>query len=92
MASLSETNPELGTQWHPSKNGDVTSQDVIAGTSRKIWWLCDLGHEWQASGNARVVGSACPPCARNILTTGVNDLATVNPTLAEQWHPKKMAR
>ena len=28
---LSETHPELAAQWHPTKNGDVTPDEVIAG-------------------------------------------------------------
>lgn len=35
-------------------------------------------------------GSNCPYCAERLAIEGVIDLATVNPSLASQWHPTKM--
>ena len=29
----------------------------------------------------------CPVCAGRIVVKGVNDVATVHPEIAEQWHP-----
>ena len=36
---LATTHPELAKEWHPTKNGDLTPQDVIAGSDKKVWWL-----------------------------------------------------
>ena len=36
----------LLTQWHPVKNGPLMPWDVVAGNSRKVWWLCAKGHAW----------------------------------------------
>jgi len=33
-ASLQEANPELAKQWHPIKNGSLTSRDVTAAIRR----------------------------------------------------------
>ena len=60
---LATTNPDLAAEWHPTKNSDLTSRDVIAGTEKKAWWLCAQGHEWAASIKNRHGGSGCPGCA-----------------------------
>ncbi|MBO5368412.1 hypothetical protein J6A32_07280 [Methanocorpusculum sp.] len=86
---LATTNPELIREWHPIKNGTVTPYDVTKGSDKKIWWMCDKGHEWEASVSSRIRGRGCPYCANKRILKGSNDLATVNPTLAEEWHPTR---
>jgi hypothetical protein len=48
--SLAEVNPELAKQLHPTKNGDLTANDVSSGSDAKIWWKCNNGedHEWSS--------------------------------------------
>lgn len=60
---LATTNPKLAAQWHPSKNGDLVPENVPPGTHKKVWWICEKGHEWQAQINSRVSGTGCPVCA-----------------------------
>ena len=26
------------TEWHPTKNGNLTPQQVAAGSDKKVWW------------------------------------------------------
>jgi hypothetical protein len=62
---MAVTHPELAAEWHPAKNGDLTPFDVVAGTRRKLWWICSANpeHEWEATGDNRVrAGSGCPSC------------------------------
>ena len=86
---LSVVNPELASEWHPTKNGELTPEIITAGSGRKIWWLCKEGHEWQAAVVGRNSGSGCPYCSGNKVLKGYNDLAIVNPVLAAEWHPTK---
>ena len=86
---LATNNPELARQWHPTKNGDLTPSDVVPGTRRKVWWVCDKGHEWRAAVSARVNGSGCPVCTSKTIIPGENDLASQYPAVAAQWHPTK---
>ena len=86
--SLLKRNPELASEWHPSKNGNVTPKDRSCGSQEKIWWQCQEGHEWQASIVSRSRGSGCPYCAGRLPTEEYN-LATKNPQLADQWHFKR---
>ncbi len=88
---LSIISPELAAQWHPTKNGDLTPDRVIAGSARKVWWKCPKGsdHEWQAQVRSRVmVGTGCPCCSGKKLSV-TNNLASCYPELAAQWHPTK---
>jgi len=62
---------------------------VSAYSNKKVWWLCEKGHEWQAVINSRRNGVGCPFCAGKQAIEGINDLATINPNLALQWHTSK---
>ena len=86
---LATTHPELARQWHPTKNGGLTPRDVVAGTRRKSWWICEKKHEWYASIASRAAGTGCPVCAGKAVIPGENDLTSAYPELAEQWHPSK---
>jgi hypothetical protein len=42
---LSVTHPELAAEWHPTRNGELSAENVTAGSSKKVWWSCKFGHE-----------------------------------------------
>lgn len=88
---LATTHPALAAEWHPNKNGNLRPSEVVAGTNKKIWWLCKVNdtHEWSTSGGQRLRGRGCPFCSNQVLLKGFNDMATTHPTLAHQWHPTK---
>ena len=88
-APLSKQNPALAAQWHPTKNGTRTPDDVPDFSMTKAWWLCEQGHEWEATIFSRSRGTGCPYCTNRKLLVGYNDLATVNPEIAAEWHPTK---
>ena len=44
---LATTHPQLASEWHPGKNGDLTPQDVMFGQARKVWWFCPEGHSYR---------------------------------------------
>lgn len=46
---LATINPRLAKEWHPTKNHDLSPFDVTSGSGKKVWWLCPLGHEYQAT-------------------------------------------
>ncbi|MBR7152242.1 MAG: zinc-ribbon domain-containing protein [Candidatus Methanomethylophilaceae archaeon] len=82
---LATTHPEIAKQWHPTKNGSLTPLDVSYGTDKKVYWICEKGHEWSALIYSRVK-SGCPVCNRKKLLIGFNDLETEYPEIAEEWH------
>ncbi len=35
-------------------------------SNKKVWWKCDLGHEWRTAITHRTSrGQGCPECAKN---------------------------
>ena len=62
---LASKSTSLAAQWHPTMNGSLTPFNVSQGSSRKVWWLCEKGHEWEATVHARVSGNGCWSCSRS---------------------------
>ena len=86
---LASQDPEIAAQWHPTKNGDLTPEDVTRYSNKKVWWICDKGHEYLSSVSHRTKErSECPYCKGKKVLTGFNDLATREPELAKEWHPE----
>ncbi len=86
--NLAVYNPEVAKQWHPTKNGKLTPEQVTPLSSRKVWWICARGHEWQAQLQSRTKGSGCPYCS-GLYPSKTNNLNVHKPLLASQWHPFK---
>ena len=86
---LFTTHPELSAEWHPTKNGDLTPEHVSAWSNKKVWWICKRGHEWETLICIRSRGARCPFCAGHKTSPGENDLSTLKPDLAAEWHPTK---
>ena len=85
---LAKTHPHLAKEWHPTKNGNLTPNDVTAGSGRKAWWQCEKKHEWKAVINSRSQGIGCPYCSNKSVCAD-NCLATTHPYLVKEWHPTK---
>jgi len=86
--SLAIIKPELATEWHPKKNGDLSPENVSAYAAKRVWWQCEKGHDWQALVSNRSGGRGCPYCKGKIVCDD-NCLATNNKKLAAEWHPTK---
>ena len=82
--------PKLVKEWHLTKNGDLTPNDVTIGGKKKFWWKCPKGddHEWQSIVANRIKGSGCNVCNNKIIVKS-NCLETTHPNLAKEWHPSK---
>ena len=87
--SLAKNYPKLSKEWHPVKNGKLKPELVSCGSDKKVWWLCSKGHEWEAVISSRVSGVGCPFCSGNRVIKGENDLLTLYPLIAAEWHPTK---
>ncbi len=62
---LRTVNPTLAKDWNYEKNGELKPENFTANSSKKVWWKCDNGHEWQATIKNRNKGSSCPICRKN---------------------------
>ena len=85
---LQTINPTLASQWHPTRNGSLTPSDVTPNSGKKVWWICNQGHQWETSTAKRSTGRGCPYCSGKAVCED-NCLQTINPSLAEEWHPTK---
>jgi positive regulator of sigma E activity len=89
--SLAASHPQIAAQWHPTLNGELTPDRVVAGSSKKAWWKCPQGadHVWSTEIASRTsAGAGCPSCAGQKVST-TNSLAALFPEIAGQWHPTK---
>jgi len=88
---LAESHPCLTSQWHPSKNDDLTPYDITAGYSKKVWWKCSVAddHEWEALVSSRSRNDYGCPCCSGIKAVPSNCLAKLKPDLVNEWHPHK---
>lgn len=103
---LQEHNPTAASQWHPTKNGTITPQDVGVGSKYNAWWVCPEGHTHQAPvfqkaragepGSHRPYSNGCPTCHKIRRSLGwgpgKNCLAARKPEVAEDWHPDNKLR
>lgn len=81
--------PEIAREWHPTRNGEKTPDSVLCGSAKKVWWLCERGHEYEQSIINRVNGGNCPYCSHQKLLEGFNDFATEHPELLGEWDTEK---
>lgn len=87
---LEEHNPLLCKEWDYTKNNGLTPNMMTYGSKKKVWWLCHLGHSYDASIQHRNLrGQGCPYCSNRRLLSGYNDLQTVYPRVSKDWHPTK---
>lgn len=89
---LQALHPQIAQQWHPDKNGKDRPDQFPPGSHKSVWWRCEQGHEWKATVKSRTEGKGCPVCANKTVVPGENDLLTLAPLLARQWHPTKNGR
>ena len=82
---LQSNYPSIAANWHPTKNEGLSACDVTSHSHKKVWWICDLGHEWVSTIKDRVEGNGCPFCSGKRVLKGYNDLATIIPQLADEW-------
>ncbi|HVU61029.1 MAG TPA: zinc-ribbon domain-containing protein, partial [Mycobacteriales bacterium] len=86
--TLADWNPQLAAEWHPTRNGDLTPSDVRPKSSKKAWWQCSAGHEWETLISGRSNGLGCPYCSGKRAGYG-NSLADLDPLLSAEWHPTR---
>ncbi|MGH9011310.1 MAG: zinc-ribbon domain-containing protein [Acidimicrobiia bacterium] len=61
--NLAAVHPELAEQWHPTLNGELTPNQLLPQSNRRVWWRCPQGHAWRAMVSSRATGRGCPSCA-----------------------------
>jgi hypothetical protein len=87
---IATTHPQIAAQWHPTLNGELTPNDVREGSTDRVWWLCDRGHEWQTEVRCRCQrNNGCPCCNGRYVIKGETDLESQRPDLVKEWDFEK---
>src|SRR5450631_101763 len=89
--SLASLAPVAAREWHPTRNGGLTPDRVVAQSHRYAWWQCATceEHVWRARvANRWWLDAGCPFCAGQRVTSA-NALATRVPHLMREWDQKK---
>ena len=86
---LASTRPDLAAELADSTLGALVTQ----GSSTKVRWRCQQGHEWTAavSDRAGVRATGCPYCSGRRAIPGQTDIATTHPHLIEQLVDQTLA-
>lgn len=90
---LATTHPEIAAQWHPTRNGILTPQQISSGYAKKVWMLCvQENHQVEVLIANCLLGNRiinCLYCSGKKVLPGFNDIATTNPEMVKYWHPTK---
>ena len=95
---LKTLKPDVAKEWNYEKNGDLTPDMFVCNSDKKVWWQCydvlfidktPIKLEWRSAIKDRVRAKSNPYKSGKMVLEGYNDLQTMNPELASQWHPTK---
>lgn len=80
--SVGSLYPDAAKEWHPTKNGVLTPQDVVASSTARRWWICENGHETSKSPYHRCIRElSCKKCKGRISGRKVSEF----PEYAALW-------
>lgn len=66
---LKSQNPKLSEEFDNKKNIGITPETITVNSGRKVWWICPLGHSYQAEVRGRNRGSNCPICNKRFASS-----------------------
>ena len=59
--------PDVARQLHPVKNGDLVAVNILPFSNKKLWFVCENGHEYEMILAARTKqGQGCPKCHKSV--------------------------
>lgn len=87
---LQVSHPHIYAQLYDAKNSQdgIDTSQLTSGMHMRVWWQCEQGHAWQAVVYSRIKNE-CPYCSGRKILSGYNDLQTLAPKVAVQFHPSK---
>ena len=81
--SLEVTSIGLLKEWDYEKNR-LPPNRFKAYSNKKVWWVCEQNHSWEARIYSRTTGSGCPICSGKVVSE-LNALSTQVPELLKFW-------
>jgi len=86
MFNLKNKYPNLIKEWDYLKNEDLNPENI--SSTKKVWWVCQKGHSWQAKITNRISGHNCVYCTHQKVNE-TTSLATLFPNLIKEWDYSK---
>lgn len=83
---LETVHPDIAKTWHPTLNNRHAPSEYTSHSHHDAWWICEKGHEYPSPIYRRVRGCGCSVCDGKRIVPGVNDLQTLAPNLASEFH------
>lgn len=78
--------PHLLSEIDMSKNKDIDPSNITYGSKKKIWWVCEKEHSWQAIIKSRTqLQRGCPYC----FGKKKNTVDIEYPEVKKYWNYKK---
>lgn len=88
--SVFNLNKELMKEWHQDNKFDP--KKVSLGSDKKIKWICERGHTWEARIPDRLKkGSGCPAC-KGCCATEEKNLLKLYPEIVKEWDYKNNSK
>ncbi len=86
--TLADKYPDLIKEWDFNLNKELDPTTIPTSSNKRVSWIClkNPEHIWQTSIAHRTAGTKCPYCSNQKILPS-NSLATINPDLANEWHP-----
>lgn len=83
--------PEIVKLWHPTKNKNISPNDIMPSSYTKIWWKClkNPNHEWQLSATSMVKSQGLCRICFSKKQSRHPTLDIFSEELSKQWHPTK---
>lgn len=82
---LKTLRPDLAAQW--STKNELGPEEYTLKSGKRVWWVCDKGHEWDTKVYSRSNGDGCPMCSGRRRTDG-NSLQDLHPDYMKMWSPR----
>ena len=81
--------PVIAREFHPEDNDGTLPSEILPGSADSYNWRCSrAGHLISTSPYNRVHRDpACRICINREFRPGDNDIRTLHPQLAKEWHP-----
>lgn len=82
--------PTVAKTWDNMANKGKNPSGISPESHDKAWWVCPLSHSFERPIRDHVRNKGtCPYCSGRKCLQGFNDLMTLHPTIAKEWHPTK---
>ena len=76
-------------EWDYEKN-KISPNEITEKSNKKFHWVCPVcSFSYTMTAANKSNGQGCPACAGKKLHKGYNDLETLFPEIAAEWHPTK---